>query len=331
MIPREIISEYLNNACKPRFNWLTRKFQEALCRHVVYLGHFFTKKQSELTFETSAIAATTAYATRAATRIDELAADNTADIDNDTAAETNDHADLSLYAVLLSKANLFSETEEMHKLLMSGCVNLMNHDQRSVYKNILSSSQYNDIIQKCSAMECLDTNDAVGLIDNMKVDFKDKKSTSGVLVRGDEGASQSTKIMAIVNEYDTTFGRRSDLLVIGNDNDELANIEFKKAISLANNALISSSSKEKSTLSKRRHLFVILQQSKNIRINCCIMNYINLMTDSTSNIILYYDFIGRLGYLVQLFQYDGAYICQKLDCITIPGSMLVYDYSAYIS
>lgn len=70
-----------------------------------------------------------------------------------------------------------------------------------------------------------------------------------------------TKIIAIVNEYDTTFGRRSDLLVIGNDNDELANIEFKKAISLANNALISSSSKEKSTLSKvsssrRAHLVV---------------------------------------------------------------------------
>ncbi|GAA5795472.1 hypothetical protein HPULCUR_000830 [Helicostylum pulchrum] len=140
------------------------------------------EKQSELTFETSAIAATTAYATRAATRIDELAADNTADIDDDTAAETNDHADLSLYAVLLSKANLFSETEEMHKLLMSGCVNLMNHDQRSVYKNILSSSQYNDIIQKCSAMERLDTNDAVGLIDNMKVDFKDKKSTRYVIL-----------------------------------------------------------------------------------------------------------------------------------------------------
>lgn len=31
-------------------------------------------------------------------------------------------------------------------------------------------------------MERLDTNDAVGLIDNMKVDFKDKKSTRYVIL-----------------------------------------------------------------------------------------------------------------------------------------------------
>lgn len=44
--------------------------------------------------------------------------------------------------------------------------------------------------------------------------------------------------MTIVNEYDTAFGHRSGLLLIGNDNNELTNINFKKAVSSSNNALV---------------------------------------------------------------------------------------------
>ncbi|CAO3667493.1 unnamed protein product [Rhizopus stolonifer] len=108
--------------------------------------------------------------------------------------------------------------------------------------------------------------------------------------------------MAIFNDYDSTFGRRSDTLVVGSQNDELSNIEFKKAAAQDN--------------------LVNHQQSKNIRINSCILNQVNLMTDSTDNTILYYDFIGRRGYLAQLFQYEDVYICQKLQSITIPACML---------
>ncbi|KAI8091294.1 uncharacterized protein B0P05DRAFT_577352 [Gilbertella persicaria] len=99
--------------------------------------------------------------------------------------------------------------------------------------------------------------------------------------------------MAILNEYDSPFGRRSDMLMIGGRNDELANIEFKKAT-----------------------------QSKSIRINSCIINYINLMTETTANAILYYDFIERQGYLAQLFVYQDVCVYQKLQSIPIPDNMI---------
>ena len=125
---------------------------------------------------------------------------------------------------------------------------------------------------------------------------------SGLFALGGEGTSQSTKRMAIFNDYESTFGRRSDTLIIGTQNDELANIEFQKAIVQDN--------------------LVVHQQSKNIRINSCILNQVNLMTDTTDNVIMYYDFIGRSGYLAQLFVYDDVYVCQKVQSITIPARML---------
>jgi hypothetical protein len=72
--------------------------------------------------------------------------------------------------------------------------------------------------------------------------------------------------MVINNEYESSFGRRTDTLVIGNQNEELANIEFKKAATQDNVA--------------------IRQQGKNIRINGCILNEVSLMTDSKDSIIL---------------------------------------------
>ncbi|RCH78252.1 hypothetical protein CU098_004736 [Rhizopus stolonifer] len=85
--------------------------------------------------------------------------------------------------------------------------------------------------------------------------------------------------MAILNEYDSPFGRRSDMLMIGGRNDELANID-------------------------------------------CIINYINLMTETTANAILYYDFIERQGYLAQLFVYQDVCVYQKLQSIPIPDNMI---------
>lgn len=125
---------------------------------------------------------------------------------------------------------------------------------------------------------------------------------SGLSARSGEGISQSTKRMAILNDYDSTFGRRADTLVIRNQYEELANIGFKKAAA-------------QDSLAK-------YQQGKNIRINSCILNQVNLMTESTDNTILYYDFIGRRGYLAQLFEYEDVYVCQKLQSIIIPACML---------
>ncbi|ORE05473.1 hypothetical protein BCV72DRAFT_330987 [Rhizopus microsporus var. microsporus] len=108
--------------------------------------------------------------------------------------------------------------------------------------------------------------------------------------------------MAILNEYDPTFIRRSDTLLIGSRDDELSNIEFKKATALNNLAKY--------------------QQNKNIKINSCILNHINLMTGATDKVILYYDSVGGHSYLAQLFECGGIYVCQKLQSITIPRNML---------
>ncbi|CAO3667497.1 unnamed protein product [Rhizopus stolonifer] len=143
------------------------------------------------TFETWAIAATTAFADRAVFTITELAnssigvndnldedenvtikpdkVDNTGDSvkvgnvaekANDSAGEVDDTGDtVANYATdcirsqLISKAKLFSDKEEIYKLLMSGCVNMMNAVQRSEYKHILNESQYNNIIQQCYQMK----------------------------------------------------------------------------------------------------------------------------------------------------------------------------------
>ncbi|CEP19522.1 hypothetical protein [Parasitella parasitica] len=110
-----------------------------------------------------------------------------------------------------------------------------------------------------------------------RIEFVDTNGITGcgLSARSGEGISQSTKRMAILNDYDSTFGRRSDTLVVGSQHDELANIELKKAAT-------------QDSLAK-------YQQGKHIRINSCVLNQANLMTDSTNNTILYYDFIGRHG------------------------------------
>ncbi|CAO3620953.1 unnamed protein product [Mucor hiemalis] len=120
-------------------------------------------------------------------------------------------------------------------------------------------------------------------------------------VRDREGVSKSTRRMQIMNDYDLTYGRRIDLLISG-DSNEVASIEFKKkAVS--------------NTVS-------LYQQSKNIRINGCILNQIHLMTDSTDDTVLYYDCIGRDSYLCQLFEFQVTYICQKLYDISIPKTLI---------
>lgn len=159
---------------------------------------FALQKQSRVTFETSAIAATTAFADRAVFAIAELAnssigvddnldegdnitikldeadntdgdtveVDNAAENANDNAGEV-DNANANAGEVddtgdtvancatdcirsqLMSKAKLFSDKEEIYKLLMSGCINMMNAVQRSEYKHILNESHYDNIIQQC--------------------------------------------------------------------------------------------------------------------------------------------------------------------------------------
>lgn len=113
--------------------------------------------------------------------------------------------------------------------------------------------------------------------------------------------------MAISNEYDCHFRMLCNSSLIQRDGSgELTSIEFKRA-----NVSI---------------VVATVQQTKNIRTNGCILNDINLMTNSDDNTILYFHFVGRCDYLAQLFVHEGAYDCQKHKALVTPASMIQLDF-----
>ncbi|KAG2193581.1 hypothetical protein INT47_006647 [Mucor saturninus] len=72
---------------------------------------------------------------------------------NDNASEVKNIGDTvanyttdCIRSLLISKAKLFSDKEEIDKLLIPGCVNMKDAVQRSEYKHIINESHYNDII-----------------------------------------------------------------------------------------------------------------------------------------------------------------------------------------
>ncbi|KAI9469998.1 MAG: hypothetical protein EXX96DRAFT_623579 [Benjaminiella poitrasii] len=304
------------------------------------------KKQSKATFEISAIAATTASADRAVFNLTELAKisvgvnDNLDEVDNITikpdkagntdgdtvevgnvaenASEIDDTGDTvandatdCIRSQLISKAKLFSDKKKFMNCLCQQCYQMKQLAPIPIEIDLIIDEIFDDLLPfrfDISNMACWENESN---LDESKFTSKFENildllfNGSGLSARGGEGTSQSTKKMAIFNDHHSTFRRRSDTLVFESQNDELSNIEFKKTA--AQNSLVNH------------------QQSKNIRINSCILNQINLMTDSTDNTILYYDFIGRLGYLAQLFEYENVYICQKLQSITIPACMLEFE------
>ncbi|EPB90248.1 hypothetical protein HMPREF1544_02934 [Mucor circinelloides 1006PhL] len=140
---------------------------------------------------------------------DTVEVDNVAENANDNAGEVDDTGDTvancatdCIRSQLMSKAKLFSDKEEIYKLLMSGCIHMMNAVQRSEYKHLLNESHYDNIIQQCCQIKQLEpipteidliineifddllpfrfdrnTNQAISTIDTMKAAVQDKKST----------------------------------------------------------------------------------------------------------------------------------------------------------
>ncbi|PHZ10026.1 uncharacterized protein RHIMIDRAFT_245706 [Rhizopus microsporus ATCC 52813] len=109
-----------------------------------------------------------------------------------------------------------------------------------------------------------------------------------------------------VDEEMTKFGRRIDLLIKCSRLDtsaELCSIEFKKDD--ANNTDI------------------IHQQSKNARVNVCILNSLNCFTNAFDNQVLSVDFVGTNGYMTQMFWCKEVIVTQKVCSLSIPTD--VYD------
>lgn len=108
------------------------------------------------------------------------------------------------------------------------------------------------------------------------------------------------------DEEMTEFGRRIDLLIKCSRLDatvELCSIEFKKD-DVSNTE-------------------VIHQQSKNARVNSCILNSLNCLTNAFDNQVLSVDLVGTNGYMTQMFWYKDIILSQKVSSLNIPTD--VYD------
>ncbi|CAO3625364.1 unnamed protein product [Mucor hiemalis] len=113
-----------------------------------------------------------------------------------------------------------------------------------------------------------------------------------------ETVSQSTKRMKLMNEDQCEYGRRIDLIDKSREDEEqydLCSNEFKKA---------------NVTIATLNH-----QHSKNLRINACIMNEINLLFRN-------YNTRVNRAYASQLPSCDGCSSAHKAGNFTIPKDFI---------
>lgn len=106
----------------------------------------------------------------------------------------------------------------------------------------------------------------------------------------------------------TEFGRRFDLIVNCSRLGvivELCSIEFKR---------------QDASKSAATH-----QQSKNARINSCILSSINSLTRNSNNQILSFDFLGNSGYMTQMCCYEDGMFSQKITDLHIPIDIFELD------
>lgn len=122
--------------------------------------------------------------------------------------------------------------------------------------------------------------------------------------------STSDSLRSMLEESENTeYGRRIDLLVSCAHSEttvEWCSIEFKRED--ASNSLI------------------IHQQSKNARVNPCILSSINSLTKDSTNQILAFDFAGNKGYMIQIYCYKDILISQKINGLHIPTHILELDH-----
>lgn len=111
--------------------------------------------------------------------------------------------------------------------------------------------------------------------------------------------------MQITNEGDVTYGRRLDLIVTSEQDVrdfELCSLEFKK--------------------SDASYTALLYQQSKNIRINACILNEIHLLTPGQNMSIAYLDFSGRNAYISQIFKMNDQFVAHNVGKVIVIKGLL---------
>ncbi|KAG0757608.1 hypothetical protein G6F62_007207 [Rhizopus arrhizus] len=138
----------------------------------------------------------------------------------------------------------------------------------------------------------------------MDILFEDEND---VAIYDGETISQASQYMQILNDDETDSGRRMDMLSKTKYNDtviEICSTEFKRLTA-------------STTISNR-------QQSKNIRINSAIACNIHNITKKELD-IEYMDWRGRIGYMAQLFFFQGVVVAHQIDSLYIPKLLLELD------
>lgn len=128
---------------------------------------------------------------------------------------------------------------------------------------------------------------------------------TNLLIKDGENICEASKRMQIINEGDVTFGRRLDLIVTSEQDVkdiELCSLEFKKG--------------------DAPYATLLYQQSKNLRINACILNEIHLLTLDENISIAYLDFSGRNAYISQIFKMNDRFVAHEVGKVTIIKSLL---------
>jgi hypothetical protein len=70
---------------------------------------------------------------------------------------------------------------------------------------------------------------------------------------------------------------------------------------------------------------LVHQHSKNLQINACISNDVNLLLVNNNSCINYFDFAGRQAYILQLFNFDVCYVAYKVGSFIIPKDLIGLD------
>lgn len=128
---------------------------------------------------------------------------------------------------------------------------------------------------------------------------------TNLVIKDGENVCEASKRMQIINEGDVTYGRRLDLIVASEQDCrdiELCSLEFKKG--------------------DASYTTLLYQQSKNIRINACILNEIHLLTLEENISIAYLDFSGRNAYISQIFKMNDQYVAHEVGKLIVIKSLL---------
>ncbi|CAO3675322.1 unnamed protein product [Rhizopus stolonifer] len=128
---------------------------------------------------------------------------------------------------------------------------------------------------------------------------------TNLFIKDGENVCEASKRMQIKNEGDVTYGRRLDLIVTSEQDNrdiELCSLEFKKG--------------------DASYTTLLYQQSKNFRINACILNEIHLLTLEENLSIAYMDFSGRNAYISQIFKMNDQYVAHEVGKVIVIKNLL---------